>query len=99
MTVIFPDPEKHVADGRGVDFLIDFECVHSFVWLTRSQHRVTVKARPKAGSSHSFVEWIKKFTTFAQVWFVNRIGNVLENDIWSKFKRVIAIGVKNNDEW
>ena len=28
LTVVFPDPEKHVADGGRVDFLIDFECVH-----------------------------------------------------------------------
>ena len=33
LTVIFPDPEKHVADeGRG-DFLIDFECFHSWFCL------------------------------------------------------------------
>lgn len=33
LTVIFPDPEKHVADERRVDFLIDFECFHSLFCL------------------------------------------------------------------
>ena len=41
----------------------------------------------------------KKFITFAQVWFLNRIGDVLEHDIWSRFKRVIETCIKNNDEW
>ena len=31
--LVFPNPEKHVADEGRVDFLIDFECVHGFFYL------------------------------------------------------------------
>ena len=33
LAVTFPDPEKHVADQGRVDFLIDFEGVHSLFCL------------------------------------------------------------------